>query len=272
MAIITISRQLGSLGREVAQLLADELHYKFLDEETLETTIGQQELYEINMKRYDEKKPALWDVFSSDKSKYLHFIKSTVYEFAQNGNCIILGRGGQWLLKDLPGVLHVRFIASPEVRIERIKQKFNYDEYHAKQIMQHSEYDRAGFHKFFFHIDWESPHLYDLVINTSFLTIKTALAITTQTLQTEEIQQRQNETHNKLIDLRLGQEVITSLLYKEKIPIRFLEVISENRIMTLKGAVDAVDDIQRSEWIARQIPGVRKVINKIYSVPNIYYK
>jgi cytidylate kinase len=273
MAIITISRQLGSLGRTIAKLLVEELGYNFLDEESLEAMIGKhEEMNGVSMQKYDEKKPALWDAFSSDKYKYLNFIKSTVYEFAQQGNCVILGRGGQCLLKDLPGLLHVRIIAPLETKVERIKQQFNCDNHYAKQIVQHSEHDRAGFHKFFFHIDWEDPKLYDLVINTSLLTVKTATDLIKQALLSKEIHEREHETSNKLTDLSLGQEVITTILYTEKIPVRFLEVMAEDRIVTLKGSVDAIDDIERSEWVARQVPGVRKVVNRIYSVPNIYYK
>ena len=124
MAIITISRQFGSLGTIIAKALKDELKLESLDKIALEETlVSDYGIPEEKVERYDEKKPAFWDIFSSDKDRYLHFLKTVLYDFASKGNCIIIGRGGQVLLKDIPGVLHVRIVAPRELRIKRIKER-----------------------------------------------------------------------------------------------------------------------------------------------------
>ena len=170
MAIITISRQFGSLGTEIAQALGQELHFASLDKKTLEETlISEYGIPEENIDRYDEKKPPLWDVFSTDKDKYLHFMKSAIYDFARQDNCIIIGRGGQVLLRGIPGTLHVRVLAPKELRIKRLQDRFSYDDRLAGQLIRHSDHDRVGFHKFFFHVNWEDVSLYDLMINTQLL-------------------------------------------------------------------------------------------------------
>lgn len=63
----------------------------------------------------------------------------------------MIGRGGQVLFKDIPGILHVKVIAPTAIRIERIQNRYNYDHRMAEQTVRHTDHDRSGFHKFFFH-------------------------------------------------------------------------------------------------------------------------
>ncbi len=271
MAIITISRQLGSLGTEIGKKLEEDLKFDYLDKESLEEElVSKYGIPEEKVERYDEKKPAFWDMFSSDKDRYLHFMKTVIYEFARKGKCIIIGRGGQILLKDIPGILHVRVIAPMELRIERIKNRYNYNKRLAEQIVRHSEHDRAGFHKFFFHINWEDSNLYDLLINTNFFTVETAVRMIKEALDSSEIEEKRSEAESKIRDLCLGQEVFTSISYKERIPIHFLEVVAVSGVVTLRGSAITIDDINRCEAVARTVTGVETVVNEMYCIPNTY--
>lgn len=271
MAIITISRQFGSLGTMIAKALKEELRFDYLDKIKLEEMlVSEYGIPEENVEKYDEKKPHFWDVFSSDKDRYLHFMKTAIYEFARKGNCVIIGRGGQILLKDLPGVLHVRVIAPEELRIERIKERYSYNDKLADQIIRHSDHDRTGFHKFFFHINWEDFCLYDLVLNTQIFTVENAVSLITHTLTTLELDKKEAEMNSKIGDLCLGQKVITEIAYKEHIPIQFLEATATNGIVTLKGSTITSEDIEHCETIAKGVVGVKEVINEVYFIPNTY--
>jgi len=267
MAIITISRQLGSLGSQVANVLAEELTLSSIGKESLEAMLCEHGMVEKQVERYDEKKPHFWEAFSSDKDRYLHCLKTAIYEFARKGNCVIIGRGGQVLLGNLSGVFHVRVIAPTELRIDRIKQRFSCDNRHAEKIIRHSDHDRAGFYRSFFHVDWNSSSLYDLTINTHFLTVDEAVELIKNGLRFTEIAEKQHETSGKLADLCLGQEVVTTILYKEEIPVQFLEGLAEDGVVTLKGSGDTMDDIRQCEIIADQVPGVQKVINEVSFLP-----
>jgi cytidylate kinase len=269
MAIITISRQIGSLGSYIANALAEELTLNLLNKESLEVMLCEHGMVEKQVNHYDEKKPKFWETLSPDKDRYLHCLKTAIYEFARKGNCIIIGRGGQVLLGDLPGVLHVRIIAPTEVRIDRIKERFSCDARHAEKLIRQSDHDRSGFYKSFFHVDWDSPSLYDLVINTHFLSLEAAAELIKDGLRFTETPERQQETLSKLADLCLGQEIITTILYKEEIPVQFLEATVEDGVVTLKGSAVGVEDIRRCEIVARQVPGVQQVLNEIGFLPNI---
>lgn len=271
MAVMTISRQLGSLGTEIAKVLNEKLQLNYLDKIKLEKAlVSEYGISGKSIEKYDEKKPPLWDIFSSDKDRYLHFMKTAIYEFAKQGNCIIIGRGGQILLKDIPGVLHVRVIAPLELRIERIKQQYSYKNKLAEQLIRHSDHDRTGFHKFFFHVNWEDPCWYDLVINTQSFTGENAVDLIKDALNMFGVEEKKSETERKLADLCLGQEVMTHIAYKEQIPIRFLEALAEDGVVTLSGSTSTSEDIEYCETVARKVPGVKDVINEVYLIPSTY--
>lgn len=271
MAIITISRQFGSLGTEIARVLKEELKFEYVDKIKLEEAlVSDYGIPEENVDRYDEKKPPLWDIFSSDKDKYLHFMKTVIYEAARQDNCIIIGRGGQILLKDIPGILHVRILAPQKLRIKRIKERYGYEDKLAEQIIRHSDHDRIGFHKFFFHANWGDVSLYDLMINSQSFSIKQAVGLIKDALDMLGLMKKDERTIQILSDLCLGQAVITDIAYKEKIPIQFLEASVDQGVVTLKGSTITTDDIARCESVARQVPGVKDVINEVYFIPNTY--
>ena len=124
MAIITISRQMGSFGTTIAKSLQEKTGYNFLDKDSLEKElVNKYGIPEDQASRYDEKKPAFWDMFSSDKDRYIYFLKSAMYELARQGNSIVMGRGGQVLFADIPGALHVKIVAPYELRIQRVKEE-----------------------------------------------------------------------------------------------------------------------------------------------------
>lgn len=267
MAVITISRQLGSLGSQVAKRLSDDLGSLFLDKQLLEEAFFEYGISKESVERFDERKPAFWELFKTDKARYLHFMKGAIQDYARKGNCVILGRGGQVLLGGLPGILHVRVIAPMEVRIQRIMERFECDERHAEKIINHSDYERTGYHKFFFDQDWEDLNLYDLVINTGSFSVDTTATIIEDATRTNEFKVAEKQTQFKLMDLALEHDVKTRIFYKEKIFVQFFEVEAHEGIVTLRGIVDRNDDREHCKELTAQIEGVKDVKNEIYYSP-----
>ncbi len=267
MPIITISRQLGSLGTEIATLLSDKSGCSCLDKNSLEQRFAEHGVSKENMERFDEKKPGFWDLFKTDKARYLHFLKGVVFEFVHGGNGIILGRGGQVVLGHLPGVLNVRIISSLEVRKVRVMERFACDEDHALKIIQHNDNERAGFHKFFFDENWEDQSLYDLIINTGSFSAHTAAQLIGDLVNTPEFKSREEATTRILDDLCMEHEVKTAIVFEQKILVQFLEVLAVNGTVTLRGIVDNKEDIQLCGKIAAAKPGVKEVRNEIYYSP-----
>ncbi|MCP5104605.1 MAG: BON domain-containing protein [bacterium] len=267
MSVITISRQLGSQGTEIAQLLCDGFKYQCLDKESLEAAFDQYGIPKDSVDRYDEKKPGIWDIFKTDKARYLHFMKGVFFEFARKGNCVMLGRGGQAILGNIPGVLHVRVVAPWENRVERIMERYECDKRHAEKVIHHTDNERAGFHKFFFDYNWEDVNLYDLVLNTGSFSPDAGALLIRDVAEGAELKSRQKETELKLADLSLEHKIKTGIVYDEKVSVQFLEVLSTQGVVTLRGIVGDSEDVEQCEKIAAALGEVKEVRNEIYFKP-----
>lgn len=263
MAIITISREVGSLGTEIAKKTKEDLGLNFLDKEVLEKElVGHYDISENKIEQYDEKGPSFWD-FSLDKNRYLHFMKYAMYEFAKKGSCVIIGRGGQALFKGFADTLHIRVFAPTELRIERLMKRYKCNAAMAERIIRHSDHDREGFHRFFFNVDWNDKKLYDLIINTNIINIDTAVQMIKDVASSTKILEKKPDEAGKITDICLSQEVYTTIIYKEKIDIQFLEVTAAKGTVTLKGVTSKEENIEKCEKIARNVAGVNQVVNEI---------
>jgi cytidylate kinase len=265
--MITISRQAGAGGDEIARLLARKLKWNFLDKEELERLLAERGFPRGEFELFDEKKPGLWRRFSAERDRYLNFLKLVCYEFAQRGNCVIAGRGGQILFRDLPGLIRVRVVAPLEDRIEALRNKFDNDERRARHAVQHEDNERAGFHRFFFHANWDSAELYDLIISTSLITRDTAVDLISNVLSSREVRALKKERSRKLEDLYLAQRATVAIQYERRVPVHFLEVECVEGAITLKGTCGNREHMAACESVAGEIPGVTRVINQVAYVP-----
>ena len=94
MPVITISRQLGSLGTEIARGVAKDLNYEYADKEMVGKIMAGYGITAPEMDKFDEKKPPFWDSLSIQRRNFLHFIQMAMYDLARRSGVVIVGRGG----------------------------------------------------------------------------------------------------------------------------------------------------------------------------------
>ena len=97
-----------------------------------------------------------------------------IEDLAEAGDVLILGRGSQMILRDLPGATHVQLVAEASIRVGRVMEWEGLSEEDALARIQDSIRGRETFHKKFWKVDVGDPRLYDLVVNTSKLSFETA--------------------------------------------------------------------------------------------------
>ena len=119
MAIITISRQMGSGGIPIVQQIAEELGYTLVDGDIIKEVASDYDLTDEAIHQIDEKPPVFVENLDRQIELNMNRIQLIVLEQALEGNVIIYGRGGQDLLPDITSVLRVRVIAPFEERVER---------------------------------------------------------------------------------------------------------------------------------------------------------
>ena len=108
---------------------------------------------------------------------YRALVEQVVKEQAQKGNAVIVGRGAQVILRDMPGVLSVLIIAPEAVRIRRLVEYMGIEEKEAKQRVQNSDREREAYLRYFKKTSWQDLSLYDLTINTGKISIDFAVNI-----------------------------------------------------------------------------------------------
>ena len=118
MAIVTISSELGAGGSEIGAALAKQLEYQYLDREVIAEAANRYGLAEAKLIRLDESKPSLFDRVDAEGRLYVAGIRAVLLEFAQSNDVVLMGRGGQWLLRHIPHALHVR-VSAPSTSAPR---------------------------------------------------------------------------------------------------------------------------------------------------------
>ncbi len=263
MSVITISRQLGSLGAEIAKTVAENLNYRVADKESIWTMMLGYGMQMCEMQTIDEKNPPRWDFLSIQRRIFLNFIRKAIHELARNGRVVILGRGGQLILKDIPGTLHARIFAPRQIRIGRLMESEGINEKYARQIIVQSDHDSSGYIRSFFNADWDDPCLYHLLINTGSVALETAVQLIIRGVHSPEIQAGAEKASDKIADLALVQRIEAKILNILGIEVRNVEIRAEKGVVVLKGSVTSSLNKENSEKAVIGLEGVERVENQL---------
>jgi cytidylate kinase len=174
MSTITISRQMGSLGCQIAFTVAETLGFRLVWRELINEAARRSGTPEVALAAIDELR--LLGICPSPKAcrAYHQAVKEIMHELAEQGNTVILGRAGQVILGNRGDTLHIRLIAPLSKRIARIAERMGITEERAKAQVEASDRYRSDYLRRFYRTNWENPELYNLVINTGSLEIDQA--------------------------------------------------------------------------------------------------
>jgi peroxiredoxin/cytidylate kinase len=199
--VITISRQVGSWGKEVALKVSEILGYAFFDKslmvrEAKSLGVSEEDIADFSEDEYKvkglvdrillRKKPVAVSFTLKDNAQIrkdlneedcLSVIQTVINSLASRGKTVIVGRGGQAILKHKVGVLHVRIVAPLEVRIERIMKSGGLSRDDALRFIEDNDKAMAEYLQRFYNIDCEDPAIYDIVLNTGKIDLGIAARI-----------------------------------------------------------------------------------------------
>ncbi len=195
MAVITISRQFGAEGKILGKRIADTLGYYYADEDIIERAVV--EVYvSPNGKKIFESEPgdklrrfismlnpfgtSLMELPLNDKDryidgfKYVELLNLIVPKIAKDGNAVIVGRGGQYILRDFGDTYSLLLIAKEEDRIKFIENDYRISRERTIKILKRMAKRRANLYSYLGFKDYDDPRHYDLVVNMSLLSIDKA--------------------------------------------------------------------------------------------------
>jgi cytidylate kinase len=180
MSAITISRQMSSQGDDLALQVAQHLGWRRLDRELINQAARTAGTPQVALAEIDEL--GLLDLrpTATERQAYQYHIERFIRELADEGNIVIVGRGGQVVLRGQPEVLHVRVVAPLETRIAWLLQEKNLSVEAARARLDKSDRTRTRYlwQNYGAHLD--DPTLYHLIVNTGLLDLSQAVNLVVQ--------------------------------------------------------------------------------------------
>ncbi len=178
MSIITISRQIGSFGDDIATALSQKLGWALITRDVLMRDFLSRvaDDYELHMLTQSA---GHYLKECKGGGTYLQYIDKTLHEFAQQQPVILIGFGSQALFGGDAEALHVRIMARGDTRVARIKKQYRVSEDEAAQILAAADRKQRRFVYTMAGIDLADPDHYDITINTAALSVDEAVAAIT---------------------------------------------------------------------------------------------
>ncbi|HXH09350.1 MAG TPA: cytidylate kinase family protein [Alphaproteobacteria bacterium] len=266
MAIITIARQMGSLGNEIAMDVAQRLKYTLVDQAKLQEAAEAYGLLKSELEEVHEKRPTLVTRYLTMRHRaYLDMIQTIIYSYARQDDVVLLGRGATVLLSDVPSALHVNIFAPFERRVEVVMAEERLTRPLAEQLVRESDQDRAGYMKYLFDRDWMDPLLYDLMLNTGSVTRQHACDLIVEAAHAKELLEAHDRSLEILDHHILIRKVEEALLRAKQVNPRHISVaVTTSGVLKLTGIVNSEKEKLAAEAVVREVPGVKDVDNDLY--------
>lgn len=198
--VVTVSRQLGSGGEEIAREVAARLGFQYLDDEVIQRAAAEVGLPQAALASV-ERSPSFvtrlgerlatsagWTAMGWSapipltlnplytSQHYRHAIEDVIRDLPRRGNAVLLGHGGQVVLRDRWDTLKVLISGSEDLRVLRLKRSLALERAGAaKAAISQSDTDRRTYFDHIYGVTWLSPNLYDLCIDTDRISTDSAI-------------------------------------------------------------------------------------------------
>ena len=184
--IITISREFGSGGRTIGRQVAEKLGYKFYDAEIIERVIEKSGLSREIVEKYDE--------YATHKSSFLYSIAinsanasadsyhgtsfasqvhiaqiQVINEIAKEGNCVIIGRGADYILRDRADVLNVFVYADMKFKCDRVLSLYGETDKKIEDRIKDKDTKRRVFYRSFAMREWGVYQNYHMMLDSGII-------------------------------------------------------------------------------------------------------
>jgi cytidylate kinase len=186
MAVVTISRQFGAGGITLGKAVAERLGFPFLDKELIQM-VAQRARVSTNWVTSIEKEAGgrLLKFISGlvskslvdrvldekrgyiDEEIYIELLQEILRKIALEGDAVIIGRGGQYILRDEPNALHILLVAHKKDRVRFLEEHYEMPPNQALKTVNLEDKRRATLYRKFGREDYDDPRLYHLALNMS---------------------------------------------------------------------------------------------------------
>ncbi len=185
--IITISREFGAGGGQIGKAVAQRLGYYYLDKDMIiRSAMESSSLTAADFRTYDEKVPfdfgfgqSLFDFYNKPLNERLFAAqREAILKAGEKGNCVIVGRNANVILKEFDYSLHVFVAATQYFRLQNLKSKMpDYSESKILEEMKSVDKTRRKYCTYYTNTEFGHADYYDLTLKSSTLGIDTCVDI-----------------------------------------------------------------------------------------------
>jgi cytidylate kinase len=198
MPVITVSRQYGSMGDEIAQAVAEKLGLRLVAQDVLSEVARRLGVTQSQLSERDERDSNLVanlvrtmrrlypatvppsrpdEGLEVDEAAYLQVTRQVIWEIARNRDAIIVDRGAAFILESNPDVLHVLLVAPLSHRIEMVMATEKLEQRQALQKIKSADSSRSKYIRHYYRAKWLDAGHYDLVLNTAHFSQRAATSL-----------------------------------------------------------------------------------------------
>lgn len=174
--IISVGREFGSGGHEIAEMLAKKFDLKLYDKNLLQNIAQEKEVDAQNIEKYDEVPRNM--LLSRTVKGYSNSMEENVAQMqfdylkrkAEEGESfVVVGRCAEVILKDNPALISIFVVGDFDSKIERIMRVYDLSRSEAELVMARQNKKRKGYHNYYCKEKWGDSRNYDITVNSSRL-------------------------------------------------------------------------------------------------------
>jgi cytidylate kinase len=270
MAILTISHEMGSGGAEIGMAVATRLGYTHVDNEELLARAQRYGLAEDRLARLVEDRPSWVERFDAETRRCIIALQVVLYEFAQDDNVVLMGGGGQWLLRGVPHVLRTRIVAPFPERVTRLTATLSAQGRErvtpktVAQFIRRDDIQKTARMRYLFDADVKDPNLYDILINTAAFSRDAAVNVLANMARRPELVT--TDAARQLVgDRVVASQVEVALAGHPDMRRYRIDVESTRGLVTLDLPAGVDPDVAVA--VARGVTGVENVKLRIAEMP-----
>jgi cytidylate kinase len=264
MPLVAMTREMGSLGKDVAAGVAQRANRKVVYHEIIEPIANKMRLRKSHVERFLDGKAGLWEKLTTDKTALSIFTADETFKFLRDGSTgVIRGWGAVHLLRDVPHVIRVRVCAPLETRVKRMMERLETDNRETVEAeIQMSEEAHTAITKRHFGVNWRDPELYDLVLSTERLSVEECVDEIDGMMRRKCFQETP-ESLRLVDDLASEWSVRSALRRDERTAKTHITVECRDGTVFLLGVVDTQAEANAAAEVARGLEGVKAVDNQL---------
>jgi cytidylate kinase len=264
MAIVAMTREMGSLGKDVAAGLSGELGLPLVHHEIIDSLADKMRLRKSHVVRLLDGQAGILERLTADETSLSIYTEDELCSLAmRDQGAVIRGWGATHLLSRVPHVVRVRVCAPHALRHSRMLERLRTDdESFVDEEIRRSDEAQAAIMRRYFNVDWADSSHYDLVLNTERVSVAQCVEEILKLVRSAEFAET-DASRGQLLDVALQSHVRAALRGDKRTRALRVAVDVSNGVVKLSGLADDEDQSDAAGELAAAVPGVKDVDSEL---------